>query len=101
MIMSKRMTLVFIGILLVSFDMIMITNAKKFIDYGSIVAGDVSPGCSPTHPELCRVKSANPYQRGCNRIDRCREGNDIIDAEEEHIEGDASISPSISPNIEN
>ena len=96
--MSKRMTLVFIGILLVSFDMIMITTARKFIDYGSIVGGDVSPGCSPTHPELCRVKIANPYQRGCNQIYRCRGGNDIIHAEEEHVEGNAWISPSISPN---
>ena len=75
MIMSKRITLVFIEIFLISFNILMMTDARKFIDYRSIVAGDVSPGCNPKHPELCKLTPANPYERGCNKINRCRGGN--------------------------
>lgn len=99
MTISKRIALVFSGILLVSFYMIEITNAN-YIGYGPL-KGDVSPGCGPKHPELCRSVPANPYQRGCTKIDRCRGGNDVIDEiedEKDEVElGDASTGPAMSP----
>ncbi|MCI45889.1 protein RALF-like 9-like, partial [Trifolium medium] len=34
----------------------------KDIGYGAI-GRDRGPGCSPTHPENCKDKPANPYTR--------------------------------------
>jgi len=33
------------------------------------------PGCSPQNPNAssCGHQPANPYHRGCSRIDRCRD----------------------------
>ncbi|XP_022988993.1 auxin-induced in root cultures protein 12-like [Cucurbita maxima] len=55
-------------------------TTKNFINYDAIKA-DVSPGCSPKHPNLCKTHEANSYQRGCNAINQCR-GDDIINAVE-------------------
>ncbi|XP_022159360.1 uncharacterized protein LOC111025777 [Momordica charantia] len=88
MAISKGSMFIFVGILLYCMGMIDITNATRFIHYDPL-RGDVSPGCSPTHPELCKLHSANPYKRGCTSIDRCRGGSDIIDDAEMIVEGDA------------
>ncbi|XP_022136918.1 uncharacterized protein LOC111008495 [Momordica charantia] len=86
MMTPKGSMLVFIGILLVSFRMIEITNAIQYINYHALKT-DVSPGCSPKHPGLCKLHEANSYQRGCSAINRCRR-DDYIDSEEK-IKGDA------------
>ncbi|KAF5745982.1 protein RALF-like 9 [Tripterygium wilfordii] len=31
-----------------------------------------APGCGPLHPEMCRDKPGNEYQRGCEKENRCR-----------------------------
>ncbi|XP_022961577.1 protein RALF-like 9 [Cucurbita moschata] len=113
--MSKGTMIIFIVVLFVSINMIEITNATHYINYDPLKKNrDLV--CSPTHPDLCKTTPANPYQRGCNPIDRCRgaESDDIIDNDEEDItnndeeddivdndEGyDNASCPAISPNGE-
>jgi len=69
---------ILIVILFVSIDMIEITNAIHYIGYGPLKRNR-NLGCSPTHPKLCKLVPANPYDRGCSPINRCRGGNNIID----------------------
>ena len=41
------------------------------IDNGAIAQGG-NPRCSHEHPELCKMKPGNQYDRGCSREDGCR-----------------------------
>ena len=76
--MSKGTMIILIVVLFVSIDMIEITNATKYIKYGPLKKNH-SARCSQKDPQLCKLIPANPYQRGCNPIERCRGGKDIIE----------------------
>ncbi|KAG5233383.1 protein RALF [Salix suchowensis] len=43
------------------------------IGYGAVGSGG-SPGCSAKNPQECNKVPANPYQRGCEKENHCREG---------------------------
>ncbi|CAK7349863.1 unnamed protein product [Dovyalis caffra] len=45
------------------------------IGYGAIGKGGI-PGCSPKNPnaKACNEVPANPYDRGCEKENRCRNG---------------------------
>ena len=78
MAISKQNMLVFFCALFICIGMVGITNVNaNVIDYDAIKA-DVSPGCSPKHPNLCKTHEANPYERGCNAINQCRGGEPVV-----------------------
>ena len=43
------------------------------IGYGAVGSGG-SPRCSAKNPQECNKVPANPYQRGCEKENHCREG---------------------------
>jgi hypothetical protein len=71
MAMSKGMVLCLCVFMLVGL-LTSNTNAKT-IGYGAISKGG-NPGCGPLHPENCHDTPANPYKRGCEREQDCRQG---------------------------
>lgn len=73
MMMSKRM-MVFGVIMVLTASIVMVVKdgaEAKEIGYGAIGAGG-NPGCSPVHPELCKMEPGNPYHRGCETEAQCR-----------------------------
>ena len=46
-------------------------SATRNIDYGAL-GKDRGVGCSPKYPNSCHKHVANPYNRGCEKADRCR-----------------------------
>ncbi|KAJ6696688.1 hypothetical protein OIU85_003077 [Salix viminalis] len=50
------------------------TNSPSpVIGYGAIGKGG-NPGCSPNNPKACNRVPANPYHRGCEKEEHCRNG---------------------------
>ncbi|VYS49669.1 unnamed protein product [Arabidopsis thaliana] len=49
-------------------------EATRYITYPAIDRGDHAVHCDKAHPNTCKKKQANPYQRGCEKINRCRGG---------------------------
>ncbi|CAK7349859.1 unnamed protein product [Dovyalis caffra] len=49
------------------------------IGYGAIGKGGI-PGCSPKNPnaKACNNVPANPYDRGCEKENRCRNGRKLL-----------------------
>ncbi|KAJ6392533.1 hypothetical protein OIU84_027826 [Salix udensis] len=43
------------------------------IGYGAVGKGG-NPGCSPKNPTACNRVPANPYHRGCEKVEHCRNG---------------------------
>ncbi|KFK40691.1 hypothetical protein AALP_AA2G028900 [Arabis alpina] len=48
------------------------TEAIRYIHYGDLNFGDHSLRCDKRFPQTCKKHEANPYQRGCETIERCR-----------------------------
>ncbi|KAF9661666.1 hypothetical protein SADUNF_Sadunf19G0092400 [Salix dunnii] len=48
-------------------------SPSPVIGYGAIGKGG-NPGCSPKNPKACNPVPANPYHRGCEKEDHCRNG---------------------------
>lgn len=67
---SKVVFCVFLSALLILCTFIQDVEAKD-IGYPALRPG-TSPGCSPKNPNGCIKPPANPYQRGCSPITRCR-----------------------------
>ncbi|CAJ2660528.1 unnamed protein product [Trifolium pratense] len=82
--MAKTMLVVFLSALLICTFFKQDVEAKH-IGYGAI-GRDINPGCSPKHPELCKLHPANPYHRGCEAALRCRGGPSAEKEEEEEKE---------------
>ncbi|PNX77977.1 protein RALF-like 16-like [Trifolium pratense] len=70
--MAKTMLVLFLSALMISSLFTQHVEAKE-IGYGAM-GRDRGPGCSPTHPENCKDKPANPYTRGCEKENKCRGG---------------------------
>ncbi|KAG5224820.1 protein RALF [Salix suchowensis] len=50
------------------------TNSPSpVVGYGAIGKGG-NPGCSPNNPKPCNRVPANPYHRGCEKEEHCRNG---------------------------
>ncbi|KAJ6421960.1 hypothetical protein OIU84_026988 [Salix udensis] len=50
------------------------TNSPSpVIGYGAVGKGG-NPGCSPNNPKACNRVPANPYHRGCEKEEHCRNG---------------------------
>ncbi|PNX70961.1 hypothetical protein L195_g057917 [Trifolium pratense] len=96
--MAKTMLVVFLSALLICTFFTQDVEAKKFIGYGAI-GRDISPGCSPKHPELCKFHPANPYRRGCEAEMRCRGGPSAEKEEEEEVEEDPDHSHILIPDL--
>ncbi|KAH0857526.1 LOW QUALITY PROTEIN: hypothetical protein HID58_085787 [Brassica napus] len=45
----------------------------RYIDYHSLRGGDHGFGCSKLHPIFCKKEEANPYTRGCEPGQHCRD----------------------------
>lgn len=68
----------------------------RYIEYGPM-KGDEIPGCGPKHPEMCQKQQANPYNRGCSPLERCREGiNEYFD-DDEMVEQPIQEAPAPAP----
>ena len=68
-----------VGVLLMSVMVIMgmmmsSAEAAKNIGYG-VLNPDQGLGCSPAHPNRCGKPVENPYNRGCEKGERCRSGD--------------------------
>ncbi|WZZ86481.1 hypothetical protein YC2023_115060 [Brassica napus] len=44
---------------------------SRYINYHAL-HGDHSLICDKANPSTCKKEEANPYTRGCEKIDRCR-----------------------------
>ncbi|XP_018455390.1 protein RALF-like 9 [Raphanus sativus] len=50
------------------------TNIEaRYISYFGLHKGDPEFGCSKLHPQFCKKVQANPYRRGCEASQRCRD----------------------------
>lgn len=65
---SRIMILLCVAMLLVSSSSIGVTEAKT-IKYGPIRKGDPNHRCKGN---ICEGVPANPYQRGCEKEEKCR-----------------------------
>lgn len=73
-VLSQRSKLLIIACMM----LLMVKERGEAIDIISYPAirRDITPGCSPVHPDLCNPpRPANPYHRGCSKLDRCRSGD--------------------------
>ena len=69
--MSKSVKMIF-SLVLVVFLALAATNVEaRYINYRDL-GSDHSLNCDKAHPITCKKQEANPYQRGCERGERCR-----------------------------
>ena len=72
---SKGVIVVYMISFLVCVHFIAGSNARK-IKYGAIISGDLISPCNLKHPEKCKHRGpSNPYRRGCEHIEQCRDDN--------------------------
>ncbi|CAL9013648.1 unnamed protein product [Prunus brigantina] len=71
MAVSKAMTVLSLSSLLVCAIFLGEEVEGLRIGYGALSRDDI-PGCSFMHPENCYKMKINPYQRGCETEERCR-----------------------------
>lgn len=60
----------------------------RVLGYGAI-QHDITPGCSPVHPENCVRKASNPFVRNCEQEERCRSdrlGGDDEETDDDNVE---------------
>lgn len=91
---GKRVTVV-LTCLVVLMQMIG-ESSGRYIEYGPM-KGDEIPGCGPKHPEMCREQQANPYNRGCSPLERCREGTNEEYFDDEMVEHPIQQAPAPAP----
>ncbi|CAA7029743.1 unnamed protein product [Microthlaspi erraticum] len=70
--MSKNLKVVLSLVFLVFFALAATKLEARAIDYRDLYRGDHARACDKAHPETCKKQQANPYTRGCEKTNRCR-----------------------------
>lgn len=70
--MSKNRKVVLSVVFLVFFALAATSIEARAIDYRDLYRGDRAKACDKAHPETCKKQPANPYKRGCEIANRCR-----------------------------
>ena len=71
--MSKSIKVIFSLTLVVFLALAATKLEARYIDYHALRGGDHEFGCSKLHPNFCKKQETNPYTRGCEPGERCRE----------------------------
>ena len=65
---------VLVSLVLVVFLALAATNIEaRYINYRDLGSGDHSLACDKANPSTCKKQEVNPYHRGCETAERCRE----------------------------
>ncbi|CAH8352580.1 unnamed protein product [Eruca vesicaria subsp. sativa] len=65
---------VIVSILLAVFLALAATSTEaRFINYRDLSRGDHALACNKAKPGTCKKQEVNPYHRGCESAERCRE----------------------------
>ncbi|GMN28929.1 hypothetical protein TIFTF001_046280 [Ficus carica] len=52
-----------------------------------VIRSDTIPECSPVHPENCKRKASNQYERNCETEEQCRSDGDEEEEDDDYVEG--------------